>query len=204
MRKRVLIGTLAGASAIAVGGTTAALASGHSPDRLAVTAASSSASPAIDVDRAAQIARERVRGATVTETGLDHEQGQLVWEVELTKQQREYEVTIDAANGTVVKVEQDAEDAHPDGEDRGTDERATSGSTGVEPKVSADRARQIAQGRVPGGSVTETDLDREHGQLVWEVELTQQQREYEVTVDAVTGAVVKVDQDHHGTEHDDD
>jgi len=66
--------------------------------------------------------------------------------------------------------------------------------------VSQDQARQIAQQRVPGAKVAETCFDHEHGRAVWEIELTKQHREYEVTIDALTGKVIKVD---HCTDLDD-
>jgi uncharacterized membrane protein YkoI len=59
-------------------------------------------------------------------------------------------------------------------------------------KVNAGQARHIAQQRVPGGMVTETDFDHEHGKAVWEVDLTGQHREYEIHIDAVTGKVLSV------------
>lgn len=61
-------------------------------------------------------------------------------------------------------------------------------------KVSTEQARQIAQRLVPGGTVTETDLDHRHGRAVWEVDLHQQHRDWEVTIDAATGQVISV---HH-------
>ena len=62
--------------------------------------------------------------------------------------------------------------------------------------VSAQQARQIAQQRVPGARVTETERDREHGRAVWEVDLTRPHHEWEVTIDAATGKVISV---HHDT-----
>ncbi len=68
-------------------------------------------------------------------------------------------------------------------------------------KVSAERARQIARQLVSGGMVTETELDNEHRRAVWEVDLTRQRQEWEVTIDAATGKVISA-HDDSGTEED--
>jgi uncharacterized membrane protein YkoI len=65
-----------------------------------------------------------------------------------------------------------------------------SASPSAPAKVSAGRARQIAQQRVPGGTVTEIGLDHERGRAVWEVYLTKQHREYEVYIDAATSKII--------------
>ncbi|MEV7231774.1 PepSY domain-containing protein [Polymorphospora sp. NPDC051019] len=76
--------------------------------------------------------------------------------------------------------------------------------------ISAERAKEIALGRVGGGTVEEVDRDREHGRPVWEVEIYKGQVEYEVDVDRETGEIVKFEQDddddddHDDDDHDDD
>lgn len=66
--------------------------------------------------------------------------------------------------------------------------------------VSAAQARQAAQQKLPGATVTETDLDHDHGRAVWEVDLSQGQRGYEVHVDGSTGKIISL---HAGnTDHD--
>lgn len=64
-------------------------------------------------------------------------------------------------------------------------------------KISEKQAEGTAKSRVPGARVTESELGREHGKAVWEIDLIKQGREYEVTVDANTGKVVKSHQDSH-------
>ncbi|MEV7229356.1 PepSY domain-containing protein [Polymorphospora sp. NPDC051019] len=87
--------------------------------------------------------------------------------------------------------------------DTGQDRRpavtaARTGDAGTGPAadpVSAERAKEIALGRVGGGTVEEVDRDREHGRPVWEVEIYKGQVEYEVDVDRETGEIVKFEQD---------
>jgi uncharacterized membrane protein YkoI len=58
----------------------------------------------------------------------------------------------------------------------------------------AQQAARAALARVPGGHLTEVDLDDDRGG-VWEVEVVRDGREYEVVVDARSYAVLHVEQD---------
>jgi uncharacterized membrane protein YkoI len=185
MRKQIRIGLLAGtAGLLAVGGTTVACTSQGNGQQTRAPASSGTTAPAeVSADRARQIAQQLVRGGAVTETDLDHEHGRAVWKVDLTKNNRDYEVHIDAATGKISGVSASKASA------------SRHASPTASAKVSAQQARQITQQRVPGATVTETDLDHEHGRTVWEVDLTKNNRHYEVTVNAATGTVISV---HHG------
>ncbi|NHD18126.1 MULTISPECIES: PepSY domain-containing protein [unclassified Actinopolyspora] len=65
--------------------------------------------PAVNGDRAREIALERVPQAKVIEVELDRCYG-LEWELELREGQTEYDVTVDARSGDVVGYEQDRDD----------------------------------------------------------------------------------------------
>lgn len=65
--------------------------------------------------------------------------------------------------------------------------------------ISRDRAIAIALERVPGATmsnVRHVELDHEHGRPYYEVELRVGRIEYEITIDARTGAIVEFDQDY--------
>ena len=194
MRKPIQIAMMAGAAGVIVaGGTAAAFAvqGGNQPTKATTTNYSTSAPTApaspkaagtVSAAQARQIAQQLVPGGTVTETDLDHEHGKAVWEVDLTKNNRHYEVHIDAATGKIIGV----------GASKASAPHASQPAAG---KVSAAQARQIAQQRVPGAIMTETDFDHEYGKAVWEVDLTKNNRHYEVHIDAATGQVLSVHQD---------
>ncbi|MFE4705198.1 PepSY domain-containing protein [Peribacillus simplex] len=57
-------------------------------------------------------------------------------------------------------------------------------------KISSDQAEKIALKAVDG-QVTDAELDSENGTLVYELEIKQGQKEYDVVVDATTGKVLK-------------
>lgn len=190
MRKPIRIAMVAGtAGVIAAAGITAAFAvQGNSQQTQKRASDSTSATVTrtvagkVSAERARQIARQLVPGGRVTETELDHEHGRAVWEVDLTKNNREYEVRIDATTGKVLGISASHASPH-------------ASSPAAAGKVDAQRARQIAQQRVPGTRVTEVERDREHGRAVWEVDLHKQHHEWEVTIDAATGKVISIHYD---------
>ncbi len=63
-----------------------------------------------------------------------------------------------------------------------------------EAKISLDKAREIALKKVPGGKVESSELEREHGKLIYSFDIkTSKPGVTEVNVDAITGKVVAVD-----------
>jgi uncharacterized membrane protein YkoI len=64
-------------------------------------------------------------------------------------------------------------------------------------KVSRTAAEHTALSRVPGGTVKEAELEKEHGKLIWSFDIaTPDSKDItEVAVDAVTGAVVSVEKE---------
>jgi len=64
-------------------------------------------------------------------------------------------------------------------------------------KVSKDQAQQTALGKVPGGTVKEGELEKEHGKLQWSFDVaTPDSKDItEVNVDAISGDVISVDKE---------
>jgi uncharacterized membrane protein YkoI len=204
MRKPIKIAVLASTAAVIVaGGTAAAFAvQGDSqPTNTTTTAyntaptapkaaqnppAAAKAAGPVNAAKARQIALHRMPGAMVTETDFDHEHGKAVWEVDLTGQNRHYEIHIDAATGKILGLSASkASGSH-------ASQSAPAKAAGT---VSAAQARQIALHRMPGAMVTETDFDHEHGKAVWEVDVTGQHGKAEVHINAATGKVLSVHYD---------
>ena len=59
-------------------------------------------------------------------------------------------------------------------------------------KVSKDSAQTIALAKVPNGTVSEAELEHEHGTTVWSFDITQPNKSgvEEVLVSAITGKVI--------------
>ena len=64
-------------------------------------------------------------------------------------------------------------------------------------KISKADAEKTALTKAPGGTIKETELEKEHGKLVWSIEIaTPGERDLtEVHVDAVTGEIVAVEKE---------
>lgn len=64
-------------------------------------------------------------------------------------------------------------------------------------KISKEQAEQIALEKVPGGSIKEGELEKEHGKLIWSFDIAKAGMSgiTEVQVNAVTGEIVSVEQE---------
>ncbi len=62
-----------------------------------------------------------------------------------------------------------------------------------EAKISLEKAQEIALKKVPGGKVESSELEREHGKLIYSFDIkTSKPGVTEVNVDAINGKVVNV------------
>lgn len=180
------------------GGTTEPTASDAAP----------AATPAgITAEMAIAIAAAEV-GGTFIEVEWTTERGRSVFEVEqrLADGTR-VEVYVDAADGSVLEIER--EGRLSDLADRARESiRGTSSASSPVAVIDAARAVEIAVAAV-GGTLVEVERDREDGVDIYGVELRQADgRILDVHVDAVSGAVLRVedewrDDDDDGDDRDD-
>lgn len=72
--------------------------------------------------------------------------------------------------------------------------------------ITQERAAEIALARVPGGSVVEAELEKEHGKLVWSFDISQPNSKniLEVQVDAKTGEIAAEETETPGDEADEE
>jgi hypothetical protein len=71
-------------------------------------------------------------------------------------------------------------------------DQATQAKLHAEAKISEADARTMALARVPGGSISSSELEKEHGRLIWSFDIAQvgSKNITEVQVDAKTGKIV--------------
>lgn len=144
---------------------------------------STGGSAAITEDQAREIALAdaglTAEEVTFLKTKLDRDDGRLVYDVEFyTADYTEYDYEIDAADGTVLSSDFDAEGYTAPAE----------GSTAI----TADQAKEIALAEVPGATVDdiyEFELDRDDGRLEYEGAIWYDGTEYEFTIDGYSGAI---------------
>jgi len=58
-------------------------------------------------------------------------------------------------------------------------------------KITEQQAKDIVNNEVPNGQITKFKLDREHGKMVYEIEVMEGNIEKEFDIDAETGAILK-------------
>ena len=119
--------------------------------------------------------------AVFTKVKQDWDDGRMIYELEFYTAATAYDCEVDAATGTVLKLEQE-------------------GSTGqAAPAVSASQAQQIALSHagLTASQVTQlqVELEEEDGRVYYEVEFYQGATEYQYEIDASTGAVFKTEID---------
>ena len=144
---------------------------------------STGGSAAITEDQAREIALAdaglTAEEVTFLKTQLDRDDGRLVYDVEFyTADYTEYDYEIDAADGTILSSDFDAEGYTAPAE----------GSTAI----TADQAKEIALAEVPGATVDdiyEFELDRDDGRLEYEGAIWYDGTEYEFTIDGYSGAI---------------
>ena len=144
---------------------------------------STGGSAAITEDQAREIALAdaglTAEEVTFLKTKLDRDDGRLVYDVEFyTADYTEYDYEIDAADGTVLSSDFDAE-----GYTAPTDSATA---------ITADQAKEIALAEVPGATVDdiyEFELDRDDGRLEYEGAIWYDGTEYEFTIDGYSGAI---------------
>ena len=158
-------------------------ASADSANSSGTSSQSTGGSAAITEDQAREIALAdaglTAEEVTFLKTQLDRDDGRLVYDVEFyTADYTEYDYEIDAADGTVLSSDFDAEGYTAPAE----------GSTAI----TADQAKEIALAEVPGATVDdiyEFELDRDDGRLEYEGAIWYDGTEYEFTIDGYSGAI---------------
>ncbi|SIR28311.1 Uncharacterized membrane protein YkoI [Peribacillus simplex] len=129
-------------------------------------------------DEAVKMISEKL-GGEVTQFEKDWDQP-MTYEMTVKTKEGYQDVDVDAEKGEILS--QEMEDG--DDDDISTQQAAETA------KISSDQAEKIALKAVDG-QVTDAELDLENGTLVYELEINQGQKEYDVVVDATTGKVLK-------------
>ena len=133
----------------------------------------------IGTEKASQIAVEKAGGGEVVKIEMDLDDGVMVYEGDLVKDNVKYEFDIDATTGKILKWETDMDD-----------DDVTPPSTS-DKVIGEDKAKEIVLKKIPGATITEFKLDEDDGRLVYEGEAYLNQTEYDFEINAVDGTVLK-------------
>ncbi|MCQ4088225.1 PepSY domain-containing protein [Saccharibacillus sp. JS10] len=197
VKRKVMIGAVA--AALTLGGT-AALASGTGTGNVApsaVKSSNSSTASIISPERAKEIALKAQAG-TVDDVDLETKNGKTYYEVDIDRTNgTDVDVWIDANTGSVLKVVQDDDKKSSSKSDKKKSAAAAS------VKVTSAQAEEIALKQSGGGTVTDIDLEKEHGRFIYEIEVQTTQGEAKIEIDANTGKVLSYDVDFDDDYEDD-
>lgn len=153
----------------------------------------------LTVDEAQVIALNKVAG-TVNESELEDEDGVVVYGFEIQTASGEVnDVKVNAINGDIVKVENDANDdengTEESEENDGEENDDNIAELQAKAKLTSDEAQAIALKEVPG-TVNKTELEDEDGVVVYGFEIQSTNGVQDVKIDAAIGKVVKVETDN--------
>ena len=114
-----------------------------------------------------------VGGGTVTLVLKEKELGKIIWSVDVTGSTHEYEVWVDAHTGAIRQIL-----TQPLGPQAGF--------------ITQKQADAAALKAVGGGTVIQSQRDQWKGYQIWDIAITQPGFEYDVFVNARTGAILRV------------
>ncbi len=151
----------------------------------------------ITVEEAKTIALEHAGltadAVTFVKAKQDYDDGRLVYEIEFVTTSGngylEYDYEIDAATGSILSYDYDAESYTPQ-------PMTTTPSTATGALIDEATAKLTAVNQVPGASTSdiyEWKLDYDDGRWEYEGKIIYNQMEFEFTIDAATGAVIEWD-----------
>jgi uncharacterized membrane protein YkoI len=132
-----------------------------------------SAATLISKQRAEQDALIAVGGGTVTHAFKEKELDKIVWSVDITGATQEFEVWVDAHSGVILRI-------------------ITQPLSAQSGYIGRQQAEQDALKAVGGGTVVQALRDQWKGYQIWGVTITQPGWEYDVYVNARTGAILNI------------
>lgn len=128
-------------------------------------------------------ARNKVKKATVLGTVLAYDDGRAEYKIKLSKKNKSYKLVYDAKSGKLLEYEWKLS----------ASASGSSGSGGTD--IGLEKAKTIAQKKVPGATIVKAKRDTDDGIKVYEVELVKDMYEYEVKIDAKTGKILEFEKD---------
>ena len=139
---------------------------------------STSALGAISEQQAKDIVKKESPNGQITKFKLDRENGRMVYEIEVMDGNIERDYEIDAETGAIVKLEQEQKN-------HGNNNSVNN------PKISYDKAKEIALKNSKNGKFKEIELKHKNGVLVYDVEIAEGFMDREFLIDANTGEILR-------------
>lgn len=124
-----------------------------------------------------KLAKKQVKGAKIVKVDMDYESGKLVFEAELRKGKKEYNLTYRASDSKLISYEWEIESWHI--------------SNGRGNIISEGKARKLAKKQVKNASITSIVRKRSDGIDIYKVKMKTSKKKYELKLHARTGKVLE-------------
>lgn len=128
------------------------------------------------IEQAEKKAKNKVKNATVTEVDVDYEEGKLVYEVQLIKGTKEYDVTYRASDGKLVSY--------------GWEESAINRYSEKE-IMSMNQCKKLAKKKVSKGTITSVTKKFDDGISIYKVKMKKSNKKYTLKYHARTGELLE-------------
>ena len=145
----------------------------------------------ISRDKAIAIAQQKFSG-TVTKIELDYDYGMPVYEIEIRNGYNECDIDINATTGAILKFQPEYKNVSTQ---TTVSKPTTTTTTTSNQLISRDKAISIAKQRA-SGTVIKAELDYDDGMAVYEIEIRNGYMEYDIKINARTGAILKFESDY--------
>jgi uncharacterized membrane protein YkoI len=132
----------------------------------------------LTIQEAKEKAHEEFQGKVI-EIELDHDDGRLLYEINLVDETSEVEIEMDAVTGEIFEKEKERADR----------DKQLKAQANV---LTIQEAKEIAQAEF-AGKVIEMELDEDDGRFVYEMELVNNNSEAEIDMDAETGEILELE-----------
>ena len=183
---------------------------------------SQQASGLIGFEKAKEIALAEVSGAVITDFDLDREKDVYVYEIELYKDGYEYDLVLNAQDGSKISLKKEKDDDwdwHYHGDrtpvtqtttqaaqtdTAGQTQQAkpagstTSTSGNSNAYIGLAKAKEIVLQKAPGATIYKIELERDDGRVSYEGEARKGNVEYEFDIDAYTGTILSWETEQKG------
>ena len=155
-----------------------------------LTGCTNSSVEAISLDEAQEIALKAIDGK-VTKAKKQRDDGIDYYDFEIISDNQKYEIEVDANTGKIIKNEKDTDYVPSSNE-------ASQNNNSQATTISIDEAQRIAMEKVGNnGYLVKCELDIDDGIQKYEIEIKNGNIEYEIDIDAISGEIIKYEEDRN-------
>lgn len=128
-----------------------------------------------------KLAKKQVKGAKIVKLEQDEERGELVYDVELRKGKKEYDLEYRVSDSRLLSYKWEIKSRYV--------------KKGRGKLISTDKAKRLAEKQAKGAELTAISQKRSKGVDIYKVKLIDESRKYEIKLHARTGKVLEYEWD---------